>query len=133
MLLGAAPHQARANLAVSGFIWQRVVKPAQRKWHFFQDVLAGELSFSAVQQLIRDLMCYILNLAQCLIDDGLHAASQITGADCWSLLHLIFYFLGDRSCLFAGANDSQETEIARTAPSASRGYTEAQVLALSLL
>jgi len=98
MLLGAAPHQARANLAVSGFIWQRVVKPAQRKWHFFRDVLAGELSFFVVDPLIRDLMCGFLNLAQCLVDDGLHSASQIAGADCWSLLHLIFYFLADRSC-----------------------------------
>ena len=35
-------HRASASLAVSGFIWQRIVKPAQRDWHFFWDVLAGD-------------------------------------------------------------------------------------------
>lgn len=38
-----ASPQAPASLAVSGFIWQRVVKPTQRSLHFFQDVLAGAL------------------------------------------------------------------------------------------
>ena len=34
-------HRAPPSFAVSGFIWERVVRPAQRQWHFFQDVLSG--------------------------------------------------------------------------------------------
>ena len=36
-----AHSEAPAGLAVSGFIWHRVVRPAQRSLPFFQDVLAG--------------------------------------------------------------------------------------------
>ena len=44
-------HRASASLAVSGFIWQRIVKPAQRNWHFFRDVLAGDSLCSVMRSL----------------------------------------------------------------------------------
>ena len=46
---------ASASLAVSGFIWQRIVKPAQRDWHFFGIVLAGGGLCSSLRRLSSTL------------------------------------------------------------------------------
>lgn len=42
-------HRVPASLVVSGFFWERVAKPAQHQWHFFQDVLSGVVATPSVK------------------------------------------------------------------------------------